>query len=84
MSPKRAGHVIPGLLFLTWGLYWAQASFRRHISSQHSNKPYSSKSWYPCNLAGRWLFCLEPFLKCLAAPIGLSIELYFDSHDGFR
>lgn len=35
-------------------------------------------------LAGGWLYAAEPFLKSIAAPIGLSIELYFDSKDGFR
>jgi len=27
---------------------------------------------------------MEPLLKCLAVPIGLSMELYFDSKEGFR
>ena len=79
-----AGHVIPGLWFLGWGLYWAQASFRRQIRSQHSGRQYLSKPWYPMMLLGGWLYAAEPFLKSIAAPIGLSIELYFDSKDGFR
>lgn len=35
-------------------------------------------------LLGGWLLWVEPFLKSIAAPIGLSIELYFDSKTGFR
>ena len=81
---SSAGHVIPGSLFLLWGLYWAQASFRRHIKSQHSGRGYISKPWYPVLAPGSFLFALEPFLKLISAPIGLSIELYFDSKDGFR
>lgn len=43
-----------------------------------------SSAWYPLFVAGGLLFAAEPFLKLISAPIGLSVELYFDSKDGFR
>jgi hypothetical protein len=38
----------------------------------------------PCLLASKWMYAMEPLLKCIVVPIGLSMELYFDSKDGVR
>lgn len=86
-----AGHFIPGLFFMLWGLHWMQAIFRRHIQSQSSGQIFSSKPWF--SMAGlsfglpvvsTILYGFEPFLKMLSGPIGLSVELYFDDKNGFR
>lgn len=92
-----AGHVIPGAFFLAWGLHWMQAMFRAHIKSQSSGEGFSSKPfftladyfafnskpWAPALICSI-LYGFEPFLKMLAGPIGLSMELYFDDKDGLR
>ena len=59
-------------------------TFRRQLQSQSTGKAFRSKPWYPCLCGGRWLYAVEPFLKLLGPPIGISVELYFDSHSGFR
>lgn len=79
-----AGHVLPGIIFLSWGIYWTMNAFTRYFKSQANGVHRPPKPWYPCLVAGRWLYALEPFLKVLGGPIGISIELYFDSHNGFR
>ena len=59
-------------------------TLRRQLQSQSTGKVFKSKPWYPCFAGGRWLYAVEPFLKLLGPPIGISMELYFDSHSGFR
>lgn len=77
--------MLPGLVFFFWGVYWTVAACRRHLRAQASGRPIQPPlAWYPFAAAGRWLWALEPCLKVLGGPIGISIELYFDSHNGFR
>ena len=78
--PPGAGHVIPGAVFIVWGVGWAANVCCAYLW-RSSRRRYVARAWYPMPLAA--LRYAEPVLKLLLPPLAISIELYWD-HDAYR
>ncbi len=68
------GHFLPGLIFLSWGIWWTVRAFRSFHTSRLEGLQYYSRAWW----SGCW--SAEPLLKIFGPPIGILIELWLD-HD---
>lgn len=70
------GHFVPGLIFVSWGLWWMYHTFRLHILHRTYGDSFASQGWY----TGLTWWCryLEPFLKVFGGPVGILVELRLD------
>ena len=68
------GHMVPGVVFVCWALWWASQAFRSYLRRERSIS-YESKAWW------RGFWCIEPVLKVFAG-FGVLVELRLD-HDSF-
>ncbi|KAF5843406.1 hypothetical protein DUNSADRAFT_16905 [Dunaliella salina] len=73
------GHVLPGTIFILWGLHWLQGSLRLYFS-QNPEK-YRSLACY--GLPGSPPWPLEGVFKMALAFLGGWMELTFMKRDGF-
>ena len=91
-----AGHVIPGVFFLIYGLSWCCNSIWLHLTSKRSKEStptcprsnhskvnenmLSQRSWLPLTCCPN--FPIEPILKIVFPTIGILIEMFLDYNDG--
>jgi len=75
------GHILPGAIFILWGLHHMLGIFRTYVNSHRSKKPeFISQPYYQ-------FFSLplmtESWFKILLPPLAVSVELYW-AHDAYR
>ena len=70
------GHLLPGLLFIFWGLWWTYHIFRSQLQRRICGDSFLSQGWYPG--LNRWTWALEPVLKVFGPPLGILVELRLD------
>lgn len=66
------GHVLPGLVFFVWALWWTVQIYRAHLLGIADGSGYRSRAWWP----GLWH--IEPLLKIFGPPLGILVELRLD------
>ncbi|KXZ43715.1 hypothetical protein GPECTOR_82g249 [Gonium pectorale] len=76
------GHVLPGVVFILWGLHWMQGIYRNYFNSRRlKGQEYRAQTTHslwklpPCSES-----VCKAFLPCLA----ISIELFFAHRGGWR
>ena len=79
------GHVLPGVLFVVWGSWWAYNVCLRCAVMTHNKISFQSRAWYQFPTASKGGRMVEPILKILLPLIALSMELYLDHlSEGFQ
>jgi hypothetical protein len=80
------GHVLPGVLFVVWGSWWAYNVCLRCALQTHNHVSFNSKPWYKLPSRRNTIASLiEPILKIVLPCIALSMELYLDHlSEGFQ
>ena len=76
------GHVLPGALFLIWGVWWALSASARWHHGARARDAFVARAWWPLAPArtGGWR-SLEPRLKAALPALGVFVELYFHPGD---
>lgn len=79
------GHVLPGVLFVVWGSWWAYNVCLRCAVMTHNKMSFQSNAWYKFPTSSRVGSMIEPILKVALPLIALSMELYLDHlSEGFQ
>lgn len=77
------GHVLPGILFVVWGSWWAYNVCLRSVVSVRNKMVFESQPFY--RFPRERMSLLEPVLKIVLPIIAMSMELYFDHlSEGFQ
>lgn len=79
------GHVLPGILFVVWGSWWAYNVCLRCAVTAHNQIKFQSSAWYKFPTRSNGGRMIEPILKIILPLIALSMELYLDHlSEGFQ
>jgi hypothetical protein len=70
------GHVLPGMLFMLWGSWWAFHILRFYVLRGGRN--FRGRSFWPAPK----IPVLEPLLRMVACSIGAAMEIWGD-HDKY-
>ncbi len=70
-----AGHLLPGAVFIVWGLWWACGAARL-AARAGARRPYRARAWHPGPRPR--LRLLEPALKVAGPALGIAVELWLD------
>ncbi len=70
-----AGHLLPGAVFIVWGLWWACGAARL-AARAGARRPYRARAWHPGPRPR--LRLLEPALKVAGPVLGIAVELWLD------
>ena len=74
------GHLVPGILFITWGSWWLFSSLRLYMRST-PHQPYASRTWF--EFPGLGKVPLEPMFIIFGTFIGINGELWFGQSDWY-
>lgn len=72
------GHILPGVFFIIWGVWWMIATFNTYLRCASARKGFVSRPWYLAFFGPTWLrtIPLEPLIKVILPSIGILGELW--------